>query len=429
MRSTLFYVPHADPWLHLPVFGFGWLLAIWCIASIAILAWSYHRHGWSDETRGNIPLLLVLGAAIIWVGPRLEQVTAAGVTLGIPIRGYGVMVLLGVVCGMGLVSHEARRVGVDSDIIMSVAFWMFAFGIIGARMFYVIEYWNQFARPTWQATFLEILKLTDGGLVVYGSLFGAVLAATWYLICHKLPALAIADLLAMGMALGVVFGRIGCFLNGCCYGAVCDSNALGVTFPQGSPPFLNQLERGVLVGMQLERVPGRPVWIVRSVTPGSLADKQQIKPGNHVVGIGVPGEEVLDRMRHGEFVADALVSYAMEDGRRTVWRLGDLPHRTRSVYPTQILSSINAAVICWFLWAFYPFRRKDGQVFALLMTIYPLTRFLLEMIRSDEPSVLPTDFKMTISQTVSVIVISLIVALWIYIISRPRGSVLPVAKS
>jgi len=410
------------------MFGIGWLLIVWGLACIGILGWSFRKHGWNEDTRGYIPLLLVLGAAVVWVGPRLEQMSTAGYPLGIPIRGYGVMLLLGVVCGMSLAGHEARRVGVDPDVILSASFWMFAFGIAGARLFYVIEYWNQFASPSWRETLMQVFKLTDGGLVVYGSFIGAVCAAVWFFTRHKLPALAIADLLAIGMALGVTLGRIGCFLNGCCFGGMCGNSALGVSFPEGSPPYLQQLERGVLVGMQLERDPANNTWVVRHVTPGSLADKQHLKPGDRVVGIGLPREKELDRMRHGELVPDALVSYVMKDGRRIIWRLGDLPHRTRAIYPTQVFSSINAALICFFLWSYFPFRRRDGEVFAGLLTIYPVTRFLLEMIRSDEPSVLPTQFKMTISQTVSVVIIGLAAALWIYILTRPRGTSLPVAK-
>ncbi len=50
--------------------------------------------------------------------------------------------------------------------------------------------------------------------------------------------------------IGLALGRIGCLMNGCCWGGVCDDSSLGITFPQGSPPFIDQLERGWLVGMR-----------------------------------------------------------------------------------------------------------------------------------------------------------------------------------
>ena len=62
------------------------------------------------------------------------------------------------------------------------------------------------------------------------------------------------------------------------------------------------------------------------------------------------------------------------------------PVRSRPVHPAQLYSAIDAGLLAWLLWAFYPFRRRDGEVVALMMTIHPITRFLLEMIRIDEPA-------------------------------------------
>ena len=87
--------------------------------------------------------------------------------------------------------------------------------------------------------------------------------------------------------------------------------------------------------------------------------------------------------------------------------------RSRPVYPVQIVASVDAALICFFLWAYYPFRRRDGEVFALLvLTIYPLVRILEEMIRTDESSVISASFRWTISQTISSLLL---------IASRPCG--------
>jgi phosphatidylglycerol:prolipoprotein diacylglycerol transferase len=75
------------------------------------------------------------------------------------------------------------------------------------------------------------------------------------------------------------------------------------------------------------------------------------------------------------------------------------------------------------LWFFLPFRRHDGEVFALLLTIHPISRFLLEMIRSDEPGQFGTGW--TISQWISIGLLALGIGLWIYIERQPRGSALP----
>ena len=104
------------------------------------------------------------------------------------------------------------------------------------------------------------------------------------------------------------------------------------------------------------------------------------------------------------------------DGRTVQWSIGALPPRSLPVSPTQIYASINGAVIFLFLFAYYPFRKRDGEVIAILLTIYPVTRFLLEMVRDDESGVFGT--WMTISQVASLLLVALAVGLWVYVLRR-----------
>ena len=106
----------------------------------------------------------------------IEQRTAADTPIGIPIRGYGVMLLIGIVTSVLLLMHEAHRMGIHPDTMLSLAFSMVVTGFLGARLFYVIEYWPRFAADSLVSTLGNILKLTDGGLVVYGSFIGALVA-------------------------------------------------------------------------------------------------------------------------------------------------------------------------------------------------------------------------------------------------------------
>ncbi len=161
------------------------------------------------------------------------------------------------------------------------------------------------------------------------------------------------------------------------------------------------------------------------VDAGGRADQQGLKVGDRIEQFVLPSEEEFNRMRHGENVSTALLTLQLSDGRRVSWEFGQLPPRSAAVYPTQILSSINAALICLFLWAYYPFRRRDGEVAALMVSIYPVTRILLEMIRKDESSLFAISFKLTISQTVSGLLLASVLALWWYVLSRPPGSALP----
>ncbi|MFO7905070.1 MAG: prolipoprotein diacylglyceryl transferase [Pirellulaceae bacterium] len=401
-------------------------MALLIVFGLLVLGGRARRHGWNREVLSEIPLFLVLGVAIVWGGPLVEERTTAGVPIGVPIRGYGVMVLLGIVASVLLLLRESRRMGIHSDSMLSLAFLMVLSGFVGARVFYVIEYWQRFSAPTWGRTLVNVLKLTDGGLVVYGSFIGASLAVIWFVRKHKLPVLATADLLASPGMLGLALGRIGCFLNGCCWGAICGGSILGVTFPPGSPPFIDQIEKGTLLDMRFEAHPDKTYTVTR-VRPGGLGDRAGIQEGDRIERIVLPNQTAFNRMRHGEATPNARVSLMLADGQPVSWEFAELPTRATAVYPTQLFSSMNAALIGLFLWAYYPFRRRDGEIVALLVSIYPVTRFLLEMIRADEPGLFAIDLKLTISQSISVALFAGVIGLWIYVLSRPKGSALPAA--
>ena len=93
------------------------------------------------------------------------------------------------------------------------------------------------------------------------------------------------------------------------------------------------------------------------------------------------------------------------------------------VQPTQLYSAADAILLAFFLTVYYPFRRRDGEVLALALTFHGITRFLLEVIRTDESAIGGTG--LTISQNISLGVIVGAAGLWLYISQQPKGSVLP----
>ena len=111
------------------------------------------------------------------------------------------------------------------DQLLSLVIWIVVSGIIGARLFYVIQFWPEFANQP-----LQILNLRGGGLVFYGGLIGGLIALFGFCKFHKLQLLKVLDLVTPSVILGYSFGRIGCFFEGCCYGKVC-SVPWAVHFP------------------------------------------------------------------------------------------------------------------------------------------------------------------------------------------------------
>jgi phosphatidylglycerol:prolipoprotein diacylglycerol transferase len=97
--------------------------------------------------------------------------------------------------------------------------------------------------------------------------------------------------------------------------------------------------------------------------------------------------------------------------------VSELPDRSRKTHPTQIYSAINAALLFAFLWFYYPWRRSDGEVFALMLVLYSVGRFLLEIVRRDEAGQFGT--VLTISQWISVIVLTIGLGLLLWVRLRP----------
>lgn len=417
MLSTLLQIPHDVAGL--PIFGFGWALGAWLITGIGFIAWLIKRQGWNDDTRSYLPMFLMVAVAIAFVLPWIEEKDpATGLSAGLPIRGYGVMVMLGVVSGVSLAAWQAKRVGLDPEHIFTLAFWLFVAGIVGARGFYVVQNWSQFQRPSLGETISEVMKFTQGGLVVYGSFIGATLALVVYCRREKLPLLAIADLITPSMLLGLSLGRIGCFLNGCCFGGLC-ALPLGVSFPETSPPFQHQLATGLFYGVRVDWDDATNQPFIAKVEPDSAASKAGVTVGTVIRSVnGFPANAWPNAFAQ---IAETggRITLESDGGKKFEWQASAVPRRSLPVHPVQLYAAVEAGLLSLVLWSYFPFRRRDGELFALLLLIHPIARFLQEMIRDDLPGALGTP--LTISQLLSVLMFVVGAAAWIALARRPRG--------
>jgi phosphatidylglycerol:prolipoprotein diacylglycerol transferase len=224
------------------------------------------------------------------------------------IHWYGVMMAAAFLVGLWTASRRAPRDGVSGEKIVDAGVWILLGAIIGARFLYVISYWDMlFDKPLFpRAPWTEVFMVQRGGLVYYGGLIGASLAGIIYARVQKLPLWKLADIFAPSIALGYVFGRIGCFLNGCCHGRVCDL-PWAVRYPNLSDIWQKHLDSG-------------------------LAEAN---------GPSAP------------------------------------------VHPTQIYDALlNLALYAGLAWLF---RRKkfDGQIFAIYLLCYAVTRSIVEVFRGD----------------------------------------------
>ena len=146
----------------------------------------------------------------------------------IEIRWYGVMIAVGFLSAVHLAAFRARRLGLDPDAIVDVGIWVLVAALIGSRVFYVVAEWDEY-----EANPMEVLMFWRGGLVFYGGLLTAIPVGVLLVRRKKLPLGEVANLSAPCIALGHGLGRIGCFLNGCCFG-IPTEGPWGVVFGPGS---------------------------------------------------------------------------------------------------------------------------------------------------------------------------------------------------
>jgi phosphatidylglycerol:prolipoprotein diacylglycerol transferase len=207
------------------------------------------------------------------------------------VHWFGVCIALAFLAGMWTAARRAPRIGVPGETIADLVVpWLLLGGILGARVMFIVTYWqDEFAGKPWW----EIFMIQRGGLVFYGGLIGASLAVIVFALLKKVSVWKLADILAPSIALGSMFGRIGCLMNGCCYGRACE-------------------------------LP----WAIRF-------------PGDHSTG-GQP------------------------------------------IHPTQIYDALlNLTLYVGLAWLFRQRRKFDGQIFAIYLMCYALTRSTVEFFRGD----------------------------------------------
>src|SRR5579884_799459 len=196
----------------------------------------------------------------------------------IPIYGYVMMLFLAFVVTSWFASRRARKEGIEPQHLQDLAIWLFISGIAGARFTYMIQYHV----PLWQ-----FFQIWQGGLVFYGSMIGGTLGffAAYLLIIrkHRLPILKLGDIVAPCIAIGLALGRVGCLLNGCCWGNVATGEQCPhIEFPLSAPARYALVKEGYQTpaGFLLHR---DTTAVVDRVASDSPASQSGLKPGDTIL--------------------------------------------------------------------------------------------------------------------------------------------------
>ena len=143
----------------------------------------------------------------------------------ISIYSYGALLAAGFLAAVFLATRKAKKEGISPAKILDLALVILITGVVGSRLLYVLLNWSDFSGNP-----LRILLLNKGGLAIYGGFGLSIPAGLWFVKKNGLSLWRTADFIVPYVALAQSVGRVGCFLNGCCYGKATDS-IFGVYFP------------------------------------------------------------------------------------------------------------------------------------------------------------------------------------------------------
>ncbi len=320
--------------------------------------------------------------------------------LNMPIRGYGLMLMIAFLGGTWWATQRAVRVKANPDLVVNIGFIALVFSVIGARIFYVVHYWERFAgQGLW-----KIVDVTAGGLEFYGGFIGAFAAVMTYMWMKRMPVRLYADIVAPSLMFGMGAARVGCFLNGCCWGGPCpESLPWGVTFPYASGVQYRQWEERMMT------LPAELIMMHSSGVPYPLPQD--------ALGVANQAGKGTAQARQEPLTTQSM-KFGMSPAELDA--LAQRPEYQASVvHPVQLYASINGLVMAGLLNVVFYRRRRHGVVFALLLLLYPACRVVEEMIRIDNPHDMAG---MTASQFVSLFIFASGL-IWLWAIRRmPQGS-------
>jgi len=267
MRQTLFQISFGDPWAFWsrnkdtgwPDVGIIW---VWMIVMAGYAAFDW----WKLRGASEKPSLLKSAGwclAGIPLGLLLQQFLPGK---SLPVYGYGFLVMLGFLVGVISAQSRLKRIGIDPEITWDAGMWLLVGGVVGGRLFYLMQYHRQVYRDvrTFSEAVFATVNLTAGGLVLIGALVGGGIGFIAFCRARKLSMPDVADAFTPSVFLGIGFGRIGCLLNGCCFGDRCEL-PWGIAFPHNSVPFVILRERGFLAPDAPFTMPLHPTQIYSSI--------------------------------------------------------------------------------------------------------------------------------------------------------------------
>jgi phosphatidylglycerol:prolipoprotein diacylglycerol transferase len=271
------------------------------------------------------------------------------------VKSYGLMMVVGFLVAVYVIRRLSRNITPDPQMITNASLYALVAGVVGARLFFVIHYFDLF-----KGDLLSMFAIWKGGLELLGGVICAIGVLILYMRYHKLPVRRYLDILAIGLMLAISFGRIGCFLNGCCFGKPTEL-PWGIRFPYGAHPYISQVEPNATRNRSTPQIKLADDFFGYFDNKGIW--RQELKPYDELTPV-----------------------------QKEMVKTG--PYRCLPVHPTQLYSSIDAMIIALVLYIFWKRAQsvaagklftRPGCTSALMFILYAIARFFEEFLRDDNP--------------------------------------------
>jgi phosphatidylglycerol:prolipoprotein diacylglycerol transferase len=281
-----------------------------------------------------------------------------------PIYSYGLMMVIGFLGAIQLAKFLAKRSGIDPELFVTAGLLALVAGVAGARLSHVIENFHQYTDPhrsAW-ANFIDAVNIRSGGLTYYGGFLLAFPTLVWYALKAKIPLRLGMDIVGPCLMIGLGFGRIGCFLNGCCYGDKCEL-PWAVHFPYDSLAYEDEYARG-------DVAPPPELQVRLSDGSYRLLTRDEIRSGYYRQPD--PVTKLLDPIDPEKLAAARQIVSA---------------EHSEGLHPAQLYSAFTAFLIAGIVLAYFTLPHAPGRAFALMLILEGITRYILELLRVEPPVV------------------------------------------
>ena len=206
-------------------------------------------------------MLLAASIRFPHLGINIEKLPKSITVMGFEIAFYGIIIAIGMALAMTIIFKEVKRTGQSEDYYYDLAIFAIIFGIIGARMYYVIFEWEQYRH-----NLLSVFNIREGGLAIYGGLIAGTITTCVFCKIKKMSIPQVLDTIILGIIIGQILGRWGNFFNREAFGGFTDNLfAMQIRYDEVGGVISESLEKHIQIVDNAKYIQVHPTFLYESV--------------------------------------------------------------------------------------------------------------------------------------------------------------------